>query len=95
MGNLFTSSGDILAFMVILGLICGIISGAIAWAKHRSFVAWFLAGFFFSLLGILISAIMPKNAKKCPRCGEFSTYGTEICEYCNYEFMNKSKEVIE
>ena len=87
MANLFTSSGDVLAFMVIVGLICGIISGAIAWAKHRSFIAWFLAGFFFSLLGILISAIMSRNEKKCPKCGEFSPYGTAKCEYCEYEFI--------
>lgn len=92
---MFTSSGDVWAFMVIVGLICGVISGAIAWAKHRSFIAWFLAGFFFSIIGVFISAIISKNMKKCPKCGEFSTYGTAKCEYCGYEFIpSESEELV-
>ncbi|AFM41001.1 hypothetical protein Desaci_2026 [Desulfosporosinus acidiphilus SJ4] len=89
---MITPSSDVMSLWFIFGIICGIISGAIAWAKHRSFIAWFFAGFFFSILGVLISAIISRNEKKCPKCGEFSPYGTEKCEFCGYEFIPSESE---
>lgn len=84
---LFTTSDSVFAFIMAVGIVAGIISGAIGWSKHRSIIAWFFVGLFFNLLGILIAAIMSPNAKKCPHCGELSPYGTFTCEYCGYEFI--------
>lgn len=72
--------------MVVAGIICGIVSGAIAWEKHRSVFGWLVFGFFFSGLGLVAISVIPKNAKTCPKCGELSTYGTGTCEYCGYVF---------
>lgn len=57
------SSPIAVAFITILGLLCGGISGAIARTKHRSFIIWFLVGAFLNFLGILICAVMPQKNK--------------------------------
>jgi len=82
----------VLVLTIMIEVALGVISGLIAWAKHRSFFAWFLVGFFFSLLGVLIVAVIPKNAKKCPKCGELSTYGTTTCEFCGYVFYSPTED---
>ena len=82
----------ILVLTIMIEAAFGVTSGLIAWAKHRSFIAWFFAGFFFSLLGVLIAAVMPKNAKKCPKCAEFSPYGTGTCEFCGYVFYSPTED---
>lgn len=90
---MITPTSDFMTLWLIAGIICGVISGVIAWAKHRSLLGWFILGFFFSILGILISAIVSRNEKKCPHCGEFSPYGTVNCEYCDYEFIPNEHEI--
>jgi hypothetical protein len=44
---------------IMSGLLFGTGAGAIASAKNRSFVGYFLLGFFFSLVGLLIAIGMP------------------------------------
>ncbi|MCD4824966.1 MAG: DUF4339 domain-containing protein [Phycisphaerae bacterium] len=44
---------------IIVGVICGIISAAIASSKGRSVVAWLLLGFLFGLIPLIIVACLP------------------------------------
>lgn len=44
---------------VLSGLLFGFGAGAIANAKNRSFLGYFLLGFFFTLVGLLIAMGMP------------------------------------
>ncbi|MFT5689522.1 MAG: hypothetical protein ACI8PQ_002368 [Planctomycetota bacterium] len=48
------------------GLLFGIVAGAIASSKGRSFVGWFFAGLFFSVFGVIGAAVVSNrdNEKK-------------------------------
>jgi type II secretory pathway pseudopilin PulG len=55
---LAASDPDFLIVQLVIMLICGGIAAAIATAKGRS-GAWFFAGFFIGIIGIIIIACMP------------------------------------
>ncbi len=48
---------------LIIMVVCGVISAAIASSKGRSVVGWFFGGFFLGILGIIIVAVLP-NVKQ-------------------------------
>ena len=51
---------------ILSGLRFGLGAGAIAQAKNRSFLGYFLLGFFFSLVGLLIAIGMPSLSPEQP-----------------------------
>ena len=48
-----------MAIQLVIMLICGVLGATIAAKKGRSAVGWFFGGFFFSLVGIIIVAVLP------------------------------------
>lgn len=72
------SSLSIVIFLpLVVGLICGAISSAIAGNKNRSVGGFFAAGFFLGIIGIIIAAVVSPGrppapagmaAVVCPRC---------------------------
>ena len=48
-----SSSVGVLVLFVILGVLTGVFAGQVADSKGHSFGAWFAAGFFFSVVGLL------------------------------------------
>lgn len=56
-GTMLADSG-LLAFQLIVALVCGIITAAIASGKGRSGVGWFFVGFLTGIIGIIIAACM-------------------------------------
>lgn len=50
--------------VIALGVVTGAIGAYIAERKKRSHLEGFLLGFFFGLIGILISLVLPKREPK-------------------------------
>lgn len=50
-----------LVVLLIGGAVCGIIAACIASAKGRSGVAWFFAGLFTGIIGVIIVALKPSR----------------------------------
>jgi hypothetical protein len=64
-------------FLVVAWLLCGIVAGALAASKGRSFPGFFAIGLLLSVIGVVIAAVIgpgeprpPKGwgAATCPRC---------------------------
>ena len=62
---------------LIVGFVCGGVSSAIAEQKSLSRGAYFLVGFFFGVIGIVVAAVVPNGqpgppagmiGTRCPRC---------------------------
>lgn len=52
---------DIYTSSIIIGLIAGAISAYFASKRGRSPIAWFIIGFLFGLIGLIVLFIMPKR----------------------------------
>jgi hypothetical protein len=50
---------ELLLLSLIIRVVCGVISAAIASSKGRSVVGWFFGGFFLQIIGIIIVAVLP------------------------------------
>ena len=85
-----------IGLVIFLGLICGLINLFIADSKGRSGCAFFLLGFFFSVIGVVIASIISPDLKalkerslkkgkmrKCPHCAEIVAIEATKCRYCH------------
>lgn len=68
---------------VILWLIVAAFCGAIASSKNRSFLGWFILGFFFSLLALIAVAVMPALPGKIVAARPMRTESPKLCPDCN------------
>ena len=86
----------IMGFVVLLGIICGFVNLFIANPKGRNGCAFFLLGFFFSVIGVVAALIISPNLeklkernikegkmKKCPHCAEIVAIEATKCRYCH------------
>jgi hypothetical protein len=65
----------------------GLISGYIAYKKNRSFIKWFIYGFFLGIIAI-VHALIIKNGKKCPECCASVDMQAKVCKHCRYKFIS-------
>lgn len=59
-----------LLLVLILGLVFGYLSSQIALAKGRNVTVWFLIGFLFTWLGLVLALIIPPTAEARERMEE-------------------------
>ena len=68
-------------FILILGAILGVIPGAIAARKGRSFVLWWLFGSLLFIVALPMSIIL-KPARQCPECAGGVDKKARKCRHC-------------
>ncbi|MCL5028859.1 MAG: zinc ribbon domain-containing protein, partial [Bacteroidetes bacterium] len=99
---IYEANEKLYAWILILSLVIGIITNLVAIRKNRNQYAWFFIGFFFGLIGLIASLIVPKlhinsknkysNAsnnvfeKKCPDCAEIIKAEAKMCRFCGRIF---------
>jgi hypothetical protein len=81
--------------LLIAGLIWGVFWGLLcAWLagqKGRNGTAWFILGFFFALIALIVLGFSPSadatgDTTTCPRCAETIKAAAVVCRFCGYEF---------
>jgi len=72
--------------ILLVGIFFGGVSAAIAAQKGRGELRWFLVGFFFHIIGLLVVFLppVPKPGvlRKCPKCGEVIKEEATVCRFC-------------
>jgi len=80
-------------YLVFIAVIFGLITGAIASGKGRSFVGWFVFGsllFIIALPAVIFSSDLAEEEKQkelaktrtCPHCAETIKKEANVCKHC-------------
>ena len=81
---------------IILWIVCGIGSAAIASSKGRSTFGWLVLGLLFGPIAVLIVGLMAKPApdvetlRKCPFCAELILKEAKVCKHCGRDVEPKT-----
>lgn len=67
--------------LIVIGLICGGISAAVASSRGASAGLWFVLGFLFGPLGLLLS-FLSGSGRNCPFCRKAVHREATKCPYC-------------
>ena len=84
-----------LSALVIISIISGIVASIVMNSKGRSGAAGFFLGFFFSIIGLFIAFVLPKQEEKinqkqiasgkmreCPACKSVVPIDATKCRFC-------------
>lgn len=88
-------------FLFVVG---GLIGSAIASAKGRNTIGWFLICAIIPIFGIFIILLMPnlkdqaiyireKNSKQCEKCAETVQLEALVCKHCGHAFRGNEKSI--
>ncbi|GEM_PF-4031579 len=66
--------GGLVFLSVAIGLVCGVVCSSIARSKNRDALGYFLLGFFFGIIGLLITALIPKKETRSRVIPPFQPY---------------------
>ena len=82
-----------MTFLIVLALL-GVLTGAIAHSKGRSFFGWFVYGallFIVAIVHVLIIAPLrpaldarqiDQGGRQCPHCAEIIRREAKVCRFC-------------
>lgn len=93
--------------LVFSYLVVAIATAIIANSRGRSSFGWLLLGLLFSLIALIVVAVLPaiveekppladptgngEGGKTCPRCAETIKAEAVVCRFCGAEFSVKQK----
>ncbi len=92
------STSVLVVILIAQALICSGLSGTLAEKKGYSTGAWFAAGFFLGIFGLIAAAGLPVLArqsqsdpltKPCPDCAEPIRQEALVCKHCARRFDKK------
>jgi DnaJ like chaperone protein len=83
---MFVKEGASLSTAILFRLIWGIASAGVARVKGRSSIAWFIVGFIFEWLSLLIVLILPR-AGSSPYFSRSDRKIEKICPYCGQRIV--------
>lgn len=69
---------DLIWYILVFGVISGFLGVYVAIQKNRSSTEGFVLGFLFSLLGVIILALLPSNDKPFERQRNFKSPTTSV-----------------
>jgi gas vesicle protein len=84
---------------LIFAALLGVIVGAIAKSKGRSFGVWWVYGtllFIVAIIHVLVIAPdkgnlerreIAEGGKKCPSCAEVVKVDANVCRFCRHDFV--------
>lgn len=81
----------------ILWIGCGIAAAVVAGNKGRNAAGWFILGFFFGPIALIVALVLSKagpanDERKCPFCAEFIKSEAKVCKHCGRDI--KQKEIV-
>ena len=75
--------------LIVVGTFFGVIAALIARQKGRSELRWFIVGFLFHVIGLIVLFLPPVTkagiTKKCPKCAEIIKAEAKVCRFCGRE----------
>ena len=79
--------GEASIIWFVLAFFSGLICGIIAQSRGQNGQIWFLVGCILGPLGIVVTAIMLRDAKQqarisCPQCAEMIMPDAKKCRFC-------------
>ena len=72
---------------IIVGIFFGVVAAVIARYKGRNEFVWFVVGFLFQIIGLIVVFFPPVVKmgvnKLCPRCAEIVKANATLCKHCH------------
>jgi len=90
------TNDDFLLYLMISALITGLLAIFVGNVKKRNLAESFALGYLFSLIGVVLVAILPSpidisNKKNCPFCKELINIEATKCPFCQSVLNDKEQ----